>query len=101
MKLPKELRDRQGLGGAGKKIRHCSVRGCNKVAIRSLSEEKFGSYAEKARLKLDDNRLRKLYLCKEHYNLINKERKSHEKLYKKKGFLDNVRSTKKGSHLGE
>jgi hypothetical protein len=101
MKLPKELREKRDLQGAAKTARQCSVRGCTKSAIRSLTEDKFGRYAELARLKLDENRRRKIYLCKEHYNAVNKERKSQEKLYKKKGFLDNVRATRKGSHLGE
>ena len=99
MKLPKELREKQGIQGASKKAKQCSVKNCSKPAIRSLSEDKFSKYAELAKLKLAENRLRKIYLCKEHYNKVNKERKSQDKLSQKKGFLDNARSTKKGKYI--
>jgi len=98
MKLPKELREKRALKGAAKKGNHCSVRGCTKAAVRSLSEDKYGKYAELAGLKLDENRLRKIYLCKEHYNALNKERKSQEKITRKKGFLDDARSSKIGKY---
>ncbi len=98
MKLPKELREKQEIKGAAKKAKNCSVKGCNKAAIRSLAEDKYTSYAELANLKLEENRLHKIYLCKEHYNALSKEKKSQEKLYQKKGFLDDSRASKIGKH---
>ena len=99
MKLPKELREKINLKGAGSKKKQCSVRGCFEIAVRSLSENKFGRYAERAKLKLDENRLHKILLCKGHYNSVNKERKASEKLTQKKGFLDDARSMKKGKYF--
>jgi len=101
MKLPKELREKAGLKGASNKAKRCSVRGCGTEAIRSLSENKFGKYVERARLKIDENRLHKVYLCKAHYHEVNKLRKSEEKLYQKKGFLDNKQASRKGKYLEE
>ena len=95
MKLPKELRDKRDLGGTAK-TRKCSVKGCSELAIRSLSENAWKKYIEKSGLKLKENATRRLYLCKAHYNQSNKERKSQEKIFQKKGFLDNSSSIKKG-----
>ena len=101
MKLPKELREKSGLKGASNKVKQCSVRECSEEAIRSLSENKFGKYIERAKLKIDENRLHKVYLCKAHYREVNKLRKSEEKIYQKKGFLDNSHSARKGKYLEE
>ena len=95
MKLPKELRDRRDLGGSAKS-RKCSVNGCSENAIRSLSENAWKKYIEKIGLKFKKNSARRLYLCKAHYNQSNKVRKSQEKIFQKKGFLDNKSSVKKG-----
>jgi hypothetical protein len=95
LKLPKELRDKQDLGGKFKK-RQCSVKGCSENAIRSLSENTWKKYVEKAGLKLKNSSPHKIYLCKQHYNQSNKFRKSQEKIFQKKGFLDNSASLKKG-----
>ncbi len=92
MKLQKELREKKALGKG--KERQCSARGCTDSAIRSLSENTWSKYVEKAGMKLDENRQHKIYLCKKHYNSANKVRKSQEKLYQKKGFLDNSKSSK-------
>ncbi|MHA1488304.1 MAG: hypothetical protein ACTSRI_01465 [Promethearchaeota archaeon] len=89
MKLPKELREKKALIGAAGKKKQCSVIDCGEIAIRSLSENKWSKYAEKASLKIIENRQHKLFLCKKHYKEINKIRKTQEKLYVKKGFLDN------------
>ena len=94
MKLPKELREKRDLSGTARK---CSVEGCGESAIRSLSENKWSKICEKARLKLNENRLRKIFLCKKHYKEANRMRKSDEKLIQKKGFLEDSTSTKKGS----
>ncbi|MFX1567922.1 MAG: hypothetical protein ACFFCV_06100 [Promethearchaeota archaeon] len=95
MKLPKELRDKGELGGATSK-RKCSIKGCSEVAIRSLSENTWNKYIEKAGLQFVKNSHHKVYLCKIHYNQSNKYRKSHEKMFQKKGFLDNSLEMKKG-----
>jgi len=95
VKLPKELRDKGELGGATNK-RKCSIKGCSEVAIRSLSENTWDKYIEKAGLKFVKNSRHKVYLCKIHYNQSNKYRKSQEKRFQKKGFLDNSLSVKKG-----
>ena len=95
MKLPKELRDKEELGGSTKN-RVCSIKGCNEIAIRSLSESSWKVYIEKAGLVYNKNALHKIYLCKTHYNQSNKYRKSQEKIFQKKGFLDNSLAVKKG-----
>ncbi|MHA1913292.1 MAG: hypothetical protein ACW986_03185 [Promethearchaeota archaeon] len=95
MKLPKEIRDKKDLGGAVKK-RNCSVKACSEIAIRSLSENTWKKYVENAGLKYRENSLRKIYLCKLHYNQSNKFRKSQEKSFQKKGFLNNSSSLRKG-----
>ena len=96
MKLPKELRDKRDIGGNAKS-KKCSVESCSENAIRSLSENAWKKYIEKAGLKLKDSSTRRLYLCKPHYNQSNKVRKSQEKSFQKKGFLDDSASSiKKG-----
>lgn len=88
MKLPKELREKSDLNTAMGKDRKCSIKGCSEIAIRSLSENKWKDYVEKANLKYVENRQHKIYLCKNHYKDANKFRKSQEKMYRKKGFLE-------------
>ena len=95
MKLPKELRDRTELGGSAK-TRKCSIKDCKEIAFRSLSENSWKKYVEKAGLKFNENSRHKIYLCKPHYNQSNKFRKSQEKIFQKKGFLDNSIAVKKG-----
>lgn len=102
MKLPKELREKKELGGAASKGKECSVRDCSELAIHSLSENKWNKYIEKTGLKIEENRQHKIFLCKVHYKEGNKVRKSQEKIFAKKGFLDNFSGGgKKGQHLGE
>ena len=96
MKLPKELREKSDLSGTASKAKICSVKECGESAIRSLSENKWSKVCEKARLKLNENRLRKIFLCKKHYKEANRMRKSDEKLIQKKGFLEDSISTKRG-----
>lgn len=103
MKLPKELREKKDLGGKASKGKICSVNECNELAIRSLSENKWNKYVEKTKLKIEEESKRnKIYLCKAHYKEVNKIRKSEEKIYQKKGFLDNANSqgSKKGKWEG-
>ncbi|MFX1327391.1 MAG: hypothetical protein ACFE91_04520 [Promethearchaeota archaeon] len=95
MKLPKELRDSRDLGGSGKS-RKCSIKECRETAIRSLSENSWKRYLEKAGLIFIENTQHKIYLCKKHYNQSNKFRKSQEKIFQKKGFLNNSIAIKKG-----
>lgn len=94
MKLPKELRDKRDLGGIFKK-RKCSIKDCSETAIRSLSENSIRIYIEKAGLSFNENSLHKIYLCKKHYSQSNKFKKTQEKLFQKKGFLDNATAVKK------
>lgn len=95
MKLPKELKDKNDLGGSAKK-RECSIIGCGEEAIRSLSENAWKKFVEKSGLKYSMNSRHKIFLCKAHYNQSNKYRKSQEKIFQKKGFLDNSTAVKKG-----
>lgn len=88
MKLPKELREKNDLIKVGK-VKKCSIIGCSENAIRSLSENTWKKYLERANLKFIENRFHKIYLCKTHYNQSNKFRKSQEKIFQKKGFLEN------------
>lgn len=96
MKLPKELREKRDLRGTGSNTKLCSVKECGKSAIRSLSENRWSKFVEKAKLKIDENKKHKIYLCKTHYKDVNKVRKSEEKLYQQKGFLDDSYASKKG-----
>ena len=52
----------------------CSVTGCDKDAVRSLSSEKVSS----AGLKVGD--ARRAYLCKDHYKEYKRETKKERKL---------------------
>jgi hypothetical protein len=96
MKLPKELREKRDLSGKASKAKPCSVKECGEEAIRSLSENKWSKFVEKAKLKIDENKKHKIYLCKSHYKDVKKVRKSEEKLYQQKGFLDDSYASKKG-----
>lgn len=96
MKLPKELREKGDLSATTNKGKRCSVKDCGEIAIRSLSENSWKSYVEKANLKYYENKQHKIYLCKTHYKEANKYRKSQEKFYQKKGFLENSVSLGKG-----
>ncbi len=96
LKLPKELRDKGDLSATASKGKNCSVKDCGEIAIRSLSENKWKTYVEKANLKIIENRQHKIFLCKKHYKDANKYRKSQEKVYQKKGFLDNSVALAKG-----
>ncbi len=94
MKIPKELRYKSNLGSETAKKRECSIRECSESAVRSLSENSWKKYIEKAGMKFKASSNHKIYLCKQHYNQTNKFRKTQEKLFQKKGFLDNQHATK-------
>ena len=96
MKLPKELREKSELNTAAGKDRKCSIKGCGEKAIRSLSENKWKDYVEKANLKYIENKQHKIYLCKIHYKDSNKFRKTQEKMYQKKGFLEDSQKINPG-----
>ena len=100
MKLPKDLRDKRDIRGTTK-TRKCSIKECNENAVRSLSENTWKKYVEKAGLILKDSTNRKIYLCKPHYSQSNKFRKSQEKNFQKKGFLDNSVSIKNSIKKGK
>lgn len=99
MKLPKDLRERTNFSGTENKKIKCSVNDCGELAIRSLSENQWSKYIEKANLKIDENKQHRIFLCKRHYKEVNKVRKSQEKLYQKKGFLDNTPVASKQKHF--
>lgn len=63
------------MGRVGKGAK-CSVVGCDKEAVRSLSTEKVSS----AGLKVGE--ARRSYLCKEHYKEFKKETKKEKMLEK-------------------
>jgi len=63
------------LGRVAKGIK-CSVVGCNKEAVRSLSKEKVSA----AGLKVGETR--RSYLCKDHYKEYKKETKKEKTLEK-------------------
>ena len=62
MKLPKELKEKSDLRGATSKGKKCSVKGCSELAVRSLPENKWKSYVEKAKLRYNENKQNKIYL---------------------------------------
>jgi len=101
LKLPKEIREKKEISGKEGKDKKCSISECTEPAIRSLSENKWKGYVESAKFKFEENKQHKIFLCKVHYKEVNKLRKSEEKLYQKKGFLDNSAATKRGKYLGE
>jgi hypothetical protein len=96
VKLPKELREKSDLGTTANKGKRCSIKGCGDLAVRSLAEKGWKAYVEKAKLRYYENKQHKIYLCKMHYKEANKFRKSQEKLYQKKGFLENSVNVGKG-----
>ena len=96
MKLPKDLREKGELSSTAIKGKQCSIKGCRQIAIRSLSENSWKSYVEKANLDYLENKQRKIYLCKRHYKDVNKYRKSQEKQFQKKGFLEDEKGLGRG-----
>ncbi len=54
----------------------CSVIGCDKPAVRSLSNERVSN----AGLKVGEARRGRAYLCKDHYKEFKKETKKEKKL---------------------
>ncbi|MEJ2250679.1 MAG: hypothetical protein P8Y70_09490 [Candidatus Lokiarchaeota archaeon] len=92
MKLPKEIREKRDLATKGQR-RDCSVVGCRREAIRSLSENKWKKYVEVVGLNYKENRLKKIYLCKKHYNQAKKERQKDQEFFQKKGFLEDSYSS--------
>jgi len=96
LKLPKELREKGDLSATASKGKRCSVNDCGEIAIRSLSENKWKAYVENANLIIIENKQHKIFLCKNHYKEVNKYRKSQEKVYQKKGFLENSKALSKG-----
>jgi hypothetical protein len=96
MKLPKDLREKGDLSSTASKGKQCSIKGCGEMAIRSLSENKWKTYVDKASLTYTENKQHKIYLCKRHYKEVNKFRKSQEKQFQKKGFLEDEKGIAKG-----
>ncbi len=93
MKLPKELQEDKFLKDRTGKRHSCSIIGCKKEAVRSLSEDKWEGYLKKAGLNYEENRMRKIYLCKTHYKESKKAKKEEDKFNQKKGFLRDASSS--------
>ncbi|TXT67286.1 MAG: hypothetical protein BAJALOKI1v1_130021 [Promethearchaeota archaeon] len=91
LKLPKDLQEKEYLKTAGGKKKACSVKECEREAVRSLSEEKWEGYLRLAELDYVENRKKKIFLCKKHYNAAKKVKKEDDKYNLKKGFLQDSR----------
>jgi hypothetical protein len=63
--------------GKVKKGEVCSVSGCGKPSVRSLSPA-YAHLVMKAGLRVADTK--RLYLCEEHYKMIKKEKSGEDKL---------------------
>ncbi len=88
MKIPKEIREKEQYGAHLASKERCSVRECDKKAIRSLSEYQWQTYFDSVGLPFLKNKRKKIFVCKVHYNKVSKEKKEREKPNKKKGFLE-------------
>jgi len=97
MKMPKELREKAELSGPAEKGKKCSIKECGEFAVRSVSENTWEKILEKAKLKYDENKFHKIFLCKKHYKEANKIRQKDEKLIQKKGFLEDSHITRNRS----
>lgn len=88
VKLPKDMQ--QGKKGVptGKIDKNCVIIGCDEMAIRSLSKQKWEPYVDKAKFKVVESKKHNLFLCKEHYKVVKKLRKSDEKATKKNVFTE-------------
>ncbi len=90
LKLPKELHDRRDLDSKIGKTKKCTIKGCKKTAIRSVSENKWKDYIEKAGFSFIENRAKKVYICRDHYKEVKKVKQKEEKFSQKKGFLNDA-----------
>jgi hypothetical protein len=63
--------------GKIKKGEDCSIVGCGKPAIRSLSPS-YGNLIKKAGLEVSNSG--RLFLCEEHYKLLKKEKAGEDRL---------------------
>jgi len=93
LKIPKEIKERSGTNNTKNKM--CSVEDCTKNAIRNLSLDEYENYLLLARIKYYRNRTGRVYLCREHFNVVNKEKKSEKFSKQKKGFLENKNRPKR------
>lgn len=82
MKIPKEIKEKERIGFY-KGNRPCSIYECENIATRSISEQEFVKYLDIIGLKYIKNKSHKLYLCKKHFDVCNKEKKKMEKPIKR------------------
>lgn len=59
--------------------RVCSIEGCRGEVERSLSIEKYESILKQANLKMRESKIRRLYVCHDHYKLLKKYTKKETK----------------------
>jgi len=93
MKIPKEIKEKRGLNNTNGIL--CSVIECNKKSVRNISEYDYNGLMILAKLKYIRKRSKRIYLCKEHFSIVNKEKNKNK--IKKKGFLENQLNPYKNS----
>lgn len=60
----------------------CSVTGCNEKATRSFAADKAKEALQQAGVSFKDDRVRRVYLCQQHYKLFKKQTKKDKKVDK-------------------
>ena len=63
---------------SGKK--HCNIKDCKSLAVRSLSRQEYEEYLKDAGLELKSRKERKIYACELHYKMIKKKKKKDDKI---------------------
>lgn len=86
MKIPRQIRENGNNNPSGRK---CSIRDCNNDASRTVSEVEYSSHIKSQGYSHENNRNKKLYLCRHHYSKFNKTKSRKERFITKKGFLEN------------
>ncbi|MCP4763865.1 MAG: hypothetical protein GY870_18990 [archaeon] len=75
----------------------CSIDGCNKESIHTLSKEIYDSALNKAELELKTAKgVRKFNICKEHYKAVKAQKRKEDKKIKPKYDKGNVKKIKQG-----
>ena len=60
----------------------CTVEGCNEKAVRSVASDKVTGPLQQAEATLTPGRLRRAYLCKNHYKVVKKGQRQEKKVEK-------------------
>lgn len=85
MKIPKDLKQQGNVRDRG-----CSIRECSERAMRNLPEQEWKSAVKLAKLSYDENKRKRIYLCRDHYYQVKKHKTRTKKNgTNKKGFLAN------------